>query len=327
MINEDTAQGRTLEYVVFKAIHDMGGVLPTNFPDPKKVRLSRASRTDKGVHALSNVLSLKLECPRNYWIDNKCGSDLVDSVNAQLPKEVRVFSATPVTKGFAPRAFCNARTYDFYIPAKVLGIEEDESGSVGQRLSEFNETVLPLFCGFRPYHNFTVKRLYTKKHREKLKTKLEEKHAKMRMDRNAEREGTPPSEAGGSEGQALEEGGHGSNEVKEGDEREVEVEVVKFCHDLRWFRTFNSKTKLDRAHYRTIHSVSCDRDLVDLGGNGKFQERALRVTISGESFMYHQIRHMVGLVVACFRGFVPPEFISAGKGSQARFPQPAPSFN
>ena len=65
MINEDTAQGRTLEYVVFKAIRDMGGVLPTNFPDPKKVRLSRASRTDKGVHALSNVLSLKLECPRH----------------------------------------------------------------------------------------------------------------------------------------------------------------------------------------------------------------------------------------------------------------------
>ena len=66
---------------------------------------------------------------------------------------------------------------------------------------------------------------------------------------------------------------------------------------------------------------------MDLGGNRTFQERALRVTISGESFMYHQIRHMVGLVVACFRGFVPPEFIAAGKGSQARFPQPAPSFN
>ena len=43
MINEVSAPGKTVESVLFKALHDMGGVLSTNFPDPKKV--SRRSRT------------------------------------------------------------------------------------------------------------------------------------------------------------------------------------------------------------------------------------------------------------------------------------------
>ena len=324
MINEDTAKGKTLEFVLFKAIHDMGGVLSTNFPDPKKVRLNRASRTDKGVHALANVMTLKLECPHNYWIDGKDGGDLVDAINAHLPEEVRVFSATPVTKGFAPRAFCNTRTYDFYIPAPVLGIGVDEATGacvdgegVEKSLEKFNAEVLPLFTGFRPYHNFTVKRLYTKKHRDKLKTKLNEKHARMRMDRtNESGQGSGGDPKGGDGGSSLsQEEGPGQETPPPpgpGEAGEREVEIEKFCYNLRWFHSFNAKTRLDRAHYRNINSVTCGTALVDLAeGNQGPQKLALRVSIQGESFMYHQIRHMIGLMIAAYRKMCPTAFISA----------------
>ncbi|UPR05316.1 tRNA pseudouridine synthase [Chloropicon primus] len=314
MINEDTAQGQTLEYVLFKGLHDMGGVLPTNFPDQKKVRVNRASRTDKGVHALANVMTLKLECPYNYWIDGKCGKELVEKVNDELPRKLRVFSVTPVTKGFAPRAFCNKRTYQFYIPAPVLGIAIDENGEcvspaeVEKSLTDFNSNVLPLFCGFKPYHNFTERRLYTKKHRDKLKKRLYEKHDKVKRDRSAE--GGGAAAEGGAERE--ERGEEPSTVGKEGgDSAEREVEVEKFCDNVRWFHTFNRKTKLDRSHYRHMHEVSCGARLTNLGKSDGEKRLALRVTIQGESFMYHQIRHMVGLMIAAYRNMVPTNFISA----------------
>ena len=42
-----------------------------------KVHWSRAARTDKGVHALGNVVSLKLMCPADV--------DMVAEINKKLP--------------------------------------------------------------------------------------------------------------------------------------------------------------------------------------------------------------------------------------------------
>ena len=289
-----------------------------------QVRLNRASRTDKGVHALANVMTIKLECDRNYWLDGNNGADLVSQVNAKLPEDVRVFSATPVTKGYTPRAFCNGRTYDFYIPARALGIDAEKEGddAIGKSLEAFQKDVLPLFCGYKPYHNFTVKRLYSKKVRSKQKQKLDEKHERMNV-----------REVGGDGGGIQVKRSFGDEqEKKEGEAKTVgevlvvpadvspdqkqdgeELNIERFCKNVKWFHTFNEKTKLDRAHYRTIHSVTCDSALIDLG-KGKEEgevQLALRVTIEGESFMYHQIRHMIGLMIAAYRGMIPKAFISA----------------
>ncbi len=52
----------------------------------------RAARTDKGVHALGQVVSLKMvEVP---------GVDMVAEINAHLPPQIRVWGIKKTTKGF-----------------------------------------------------------------------------------------------------------------------------------------------------------------------------------------------------------------------------------
>ena len=76
---------RTIEDELFKAFVGAGTVSELNSANQKKVQLMRAARTDKGVHALGQVVSLKLIVTRN----------LVERVNKLLPTDIKVFGLIP----------------------------------------------------------------------------------------------------------------------------------------------------------------------------------------------------------------------------------------
>lgn len=57
---------KTIENVIQQALFARGFILPTNMSEPKRVKWSRAARTDKKVHALCNAISLKLEISTKY---------------------------------------------------------------------------------------------------------------------------------------------------------------------------------------------------------------------------------------------------------------------
>jgi hypothetical protein len=77
----------------------VGAVSSDNADDPTKVSLGRAARTDAGVHAAGNLVSLKL-------ITQIPGvPDVVAAVNRSLPPEIRVWGIIRVQNSF------NARTY------------------------------------------------------------------------------------------------------------------------------------------------------------------------------------------------------------------------
>jgi tRNA pseudouridine38-40 synthase len=82
----------TIELELEKAFHAAGLIADCNFGDQHKVHWSRAARTDKGVHALGNVVSLKLMCPTDV--------DMVSETNKHLPKDILVLDMKRVTKGF-----------------------------------------------------------------------------------------------------------------------------------------------------------------------------------------------------------------------------------
>jgi tRNA pseudouridine38-40 synthase len=79
---------KSIEAVLFDALCQVGAVSKSNSVDPKKVQLMRAARTDKGVHASCNLVSLKMICQ---------DQDLVQKLNHVLPDHIRIWGKR---KGF-----------------------------------------------------------------------------------------------------------------------------------------------------------------------------------------------------------------------------------
>ncbi|KIJ65635.1 hypothetical protein HYDPIDRAFT_88408 [Hydnomerulius pinastri MD-312] len=105
---------RTIEGVLFDALVRAGAVSQDNSDDPVKVNLGRAARTDAGVHAAGNVVSMKL-------ITHIPGiKDWVGHVNAELPPEIRVWGKVRTQNGFNARLSCDSRKYTYFFPSYLL---------------------------------------------------------------------------------------------------------------------------------------------------------------------------------------------------------------
>ena len=99
---------KTIEGDLFKAFVDAGAISKANADDPKKSSLIRCARTDKGVHAAGNVISLKLivEDP-----------DIVAKINQHLSPQIRVWGIERTNGAFSCYQHCDSRTYQYLIPS------------------------------------------------------------------------------------------------------------------------------------------------------------------------------------------------------------------
>ncbi|KLO04316.1 pseudouridine synthase, partial [Schizopora paradoxa] len=101
---------RTIEGEIFKALVNAGAVSKDNADDPVKVGLQRAARTDAGVHAAGNVVSIKM-------ITAVPGvPDLLSRINDELPPEIRVWDYVRVQNSFNART----RKYTYFFPTYLL---------------------------------------------------------------------------------------------------------------------------------------------------------------------------------------------------------------
>jgi tRNA pseudouridine38-40 synthase len=98
---------RTIEGDLFQAFVKAGAISKANADDPKKSQLIRCARTDKGVHAAGNVISLKL------IIED---ADIVEKINNNLPEQIRVWGYERTTGSFSSYAQCDSRWYEYLIP-------------------------------------------------------------------------------------------------------------------------------------------------------------------------------------------------------------------
>ncbi|KAI9310663.1 pseudouridine synthase [Dichotomocladium elegans] len=103
---------RSIEQTLFEALCKAGAVSIDNSSDPKKVQLVRAARTDKGVHAVGNLVSLKMVI--------EDGPAIVDKINSHLPDQIRLWGFTRVTGGFHAKKACDAREYEYWLPSFCL---------------------------------------------------------------------------------------------------------------------------------------------------------------------------------------------------------------
>lgn len=79
--------------------------------------LSRAARTDSGVHAAVNVIALKLILAPPSLPDN---TTIEAYINSFLPQAIRIWSLLRVQGSFNPRSLCDQRHYEYTVPTHVF---------------------------------------------------------------------------------------------------------------------------------------------------------------------------------------------------------------
>lgn len=120
---------RTIEGDLFQAFVKAGAVSQDNSNDPKKSSFLRAARTDKGVHAAGNVVSLKM------IVEDE---DIVERINSHLPEQIRVWGYVRTNKSFECRKMCSSRIYEYILPTYAL-MSAKPSSALGQRLANVKQ--------------------------------------------------------------------------------------------------------------------------------------------------------------------------------------------
>ncbi|KAJ3666707.1 hypothetical protein Zmor_002141 [Zophobas morio] len=141
----------TIEEEFFQSLYQNKYISEENFSQVQTMQFQRAARTDKGVSAARQVVSLKL--PEN--ID-------IAKLNEKLPEVIRVFGIKRVTKGFNSKVQCDSRSYTYLLPTVSFIPKDQMMVQKGFRLQEdiLNKinAILQKFVGTKNFHNFTSKK-------------------------------------------------------------------------------------------------------------------------------------------------------------------------
>ena len=122
----------TVECLLEKALLLAGGMPEVNFGNLQKLQWSRAARTDRGVHAVSQCCSMKLTMP----LDMDGREVFRSRVNKFLPEDIRLLAITKVSKNFSAKNACTRRTYQYYMPTYMLKPYEEISAILRGAMTE-----------------------------------------------------------------------------------------------------------------------------------------------------------------------------------------------
>ncbi|XP_049593891.1 pseudouridylate synthase 1 homolog [Syngnathus scovelli] len=144
--NPGNAQFRTIEDDLVAALIKSGCIPENHGDEMKKMSFQRCARTDKGVSAAGQVVSLKL------WMIE----DIVEKINEHLPPQIRILGVKRVTQGFNSKNNCDARTYSYLLPTVAFSHKDyDTNDTASFRLDpETLQKVNHLFARFKGTHNF-----------------------------------------------------------------------------------------------------------------------------------------------------------------------------
>lgn len=231
---------KTIENDLFKAIHNAGGISEANSDDQgfQKIHWSRAARTDKGVSAMCQVVSLMM-------VLHPPG--MVERINQHLPEQIRILGYQRTVRGYDSRKACDKRRYEYIFPAWV-----------------FDPSVQPVGNSANPDDSAT---LCDDDIKLKNKKKLSERDPSFVFDDVCTSKMT---------------------------------EILKQFQGTHNFHNYTVRVDaFSPQAKRYIHEFTCQ---------GAFEiegEMWVKLVVIGQSFMLHQIRKMVGMAVAEYKGIAP----------------------
>ena len=103
-----------------------GAISKANADDPKKSSFVRCARTDKGVHAAGNVISLKL------IVEDE---GIVQKINDHLSPQIRVWGYERTNNSFSAYQLCDSRIYEYLIPTYSF-LPPHASSYLGKKIAE-----------------------------------------------------------------------------------------------------------------------------------------------------------------------------------------------
>ncbi|ORM39375.1 Peptidyl-prolyl cis-trans isomerase H [Babesia sp. Xinjiang] len=246
----------TVEARILDALLSAGAIYHEHWNTLGKLQLSKASRTDKGVHAACTYIGGRFELTHLATGEPAVSREpsLVAKLNELLPDDIRCFQIVRVTRGFCARSMCSKRMYEYVLPMWLLNrryvldtdFKRESFAELSKQMSDHIESRQHVSCS-RP-----------------------------------------------SNGEGLE----GCTEERDFDRDLFESIVKAYCgsHD---FKNFTQRQKVsDQTTQRFVHDVKVEKR--SLSGVD-----AVSVVITGQSFLYNQIRKMLGLAYAVYLGTAP----------------------
>lgn len=147
--NVGASQFKTIEDDLVSALVRSGCIPESHGEDMRKMSFQRCARTDKGVSAAGQVVSLKV----------RLVDDLLEKINSHLPPHIRILGVKRVTGGFNSKKKCDARTYFYMLPTfafahKDLDVQDETFRLSVETLQRVNR-LLACYKGTHNFHNYT----------------------------------------------------------------------------------------------------------------------------------------------------------------------------
>ncbi|XP_007426163.1 tRNA pseudouridine synthase A [Python bivittatus] len=147
--NVKNSQYRTIEDDLVSALIRSGCIPENHGEDMKKMSFQRCARTDKGVSAAGQIVSLKV------WLIE----DILQKINEHLPSHIRILGLKRVTGKFNSKNRCDARTYSYMLPTFAFAHKDhapqDETYRLSTETLEAVNDLLGCYKGTHNFHNFT----------------------------------------------------------------------------------------------------------------------------------------------------------------------------
>lgn len=147
--NVGSSQFKTIEDDLVSALVRAGCIPENHGEDMRKMSFQRCARTDKGVSAAGQVVSLKV------WLVD----DILEKINSHLPSHIRILGLKRVTGGFNSKNRCDARTYVYMLPTFAFAHKDRDPQDEAYRLSADRlrqvNRLLARYKGTHNFHNFT----------------------------------------------------------------------------------------------------------------------------------------------------------------------------
>ncbi|RHZ72068.1 hypothetical protein CDV55_108272 [Aspergillus turcosus] len=330
---------KTIEGDLFTAFVAAGAISKANAADPKKSSLVRCARTDKGVHAAGNVVSLKLivEDP-----------DIIKKINEKLCPQIRVWDIQVTNKGFSCYQMCDSRVYEYLIPSycflpphpstylgkKIVELAEKEGDLEAYKARQAevatywddvdNERIKPILDTFpEDLRKLVEKALYF----DEEKGQEDEDAGQKEESQQTSSEGNPADVEQTAQEQTTE-----ASPEEEARRRRIyeavkkvktayteakrayripaarldrlQATLDKYVGTNNFYNYTIQKTYNDPSAKRFIKSFNVDRNPILINGT-----EWLSLKVHGQSFMMHQIRKMVAMATMLVRAGCDPQRI------------------